>query len=213
MDLAAEIAKKLLEIKAIKLSPSEPFTWASGMKSPIYCDNRITLSHPEVRNLIKMRLSELSSWFGPFDAVSGVATAGIAHGALLADLLEKPFSYIRSKPKAHGRQNLIEGRLVKGQKVLVVEDLISTGMSSLKAVDAVRDFGCEVVGVIAIFNYGFPKAVRAFKDHNCKFKTLSDYNVLISEALNQEYISKSEAGILQIWNDDPKKWAENNAKK
>lgn len=210
MDLQAEIAKKLLEIQAIKLSPQNPFTWASGMKSPIYCDNRISLSYPEARNFIKTHLAELCLSFGDFDAISGVATAGIAHGALIADHLGMPFSYIRSKPKQHGRQNLIEGRLKKGDKVIVVEDLISTGMSSLQAVEAVRAAGCEVVGVIAIFNYGFSKATEAFEEANCKFKTLSNYSALLKEALQQNYITSAEAETLKIWNHDPKAWGEIN---
>ncbi len=210
MDLAGEIAKKLLEVNAIKLSPQNPFTWASGMKSPIYCDNRILLSYPAARTLVKESLAKLSSSFGVFDSISGVATAGIAHGALIADHLGKPFSYIRSKPKGHGRQNLIEGQLETGSKVLVVEDLISTGMSSLKAVEAVRKHGCQVVGVVAIFSYGFPKAQTAFDEAQCKFATLSNYQTLIKQALDQKYITSSEAKVLKEWNEDPEKWAAQN---
>lgn len=210
MDLASKIAKKLLEINAIKLSPQKPFTWASGMKSPIYCDNRISLSHPEVRDFIKIHLSDLSSRFGDYDAVVGVATAGIPHGALIADHQKKPFAYVRSKAKEHGRQNLIEGELKENSKVIVVEDLISTGMSSLRAVESLREAGCEVVGVIAIFDYGFPRSKLAFSKANCEFATLSNYQTLVEQALRQKYISLEEAKVLREWNQDPAKWAENN---
>ncbi len=212
MDLEAEIAKKLLEINAIKLNPKDPFTWASGMKSPIYCDNRISLSYPVIRNFIKIKLAELSISFGDFDTIAGVATAGIPHGALIADYLEKPFIYVRSKAKEHGKQNLIEGQLNPGSKVLVVEDLISTGMSSLQAVEALRAENCTVVGVVAIFNYGFPAAFEAFEKANLSFKTLSNYAALLKEALLQKYISSEEAEILKIWNQSPKDWAERNVK-
>ena len=208
MDLAAEIEKKLLEVNAIKLNAKNPFTWASGIMSPIYCDNRISLSYPETRTFIKKHLAELSKSFGQYDTIAGVATAGIAHGALIADYLEKPFIYVRSKAKAHGRENLIEGHLKPHSKVLVVEDLISTGMSSLKAVDAIKMQDCEVVGVVAIFNYAFPKAFQSFSDANCKFKTLSNYPALLKEALTQNYITEQEAELLGIWNQDPQKWAE-----
>ena len=210
MDLAAKIAKKLLDINAIKLSPQKPFTWASGMKSPIYCDNRISLSYPDVRDFIKIHMSELCAQFGDYDAIVGVATAGIPHGALIADHINKPFAYVRSKAKEHGRQNLIEGELGQNSKVLVVEDLISTGMSSLRAVDSLREAGCEVVGVIAIFDYGFPKSKIAFSDSNCKYATLSNYQTLVEQALRQEYISPEEAKELREWNQDPAKWAESN---
>ena len=210
MDLAAKIAKKLLDINAIKLSPQKPFTWASGMKSPIYCDNRISLSYPDVRDFIKIHMSELCAQFGDYDAIVGVATAGIPHGALIADHLNKPFAYVRSKAKEHGRQNLIEGELKKNSKVLVVEDLISTGMSSLRAVDSLREAGCEVVGVIAIFDYGFPKSKIAFSDSSCEYATLSNYQTLVEQALRQEYISPEEAKELREWNQDPAKWAESN---
>lgn len=210
MDLATDIAKKLLEINAIKLNPGEPFTWASGMKSPIYCDNRIALSHPDVRTFVKENLAEIADSFGDFDTVAGVATAGIAHGALIADLLQKPFIYVRSTAKGHGRKNLIEGQLEKGATVVVVEDLISTGMSSLKAVDALREVDAIVIGVVAIFDYGFPKAKEAFKMAQCPYKTLSNYNALLSEAVNSGYITQEEENILKIWNQDPEAWAKKN---
>lgn len=210
MELAAQIAKKLLEVNAIKLKPNDPFTWASGIQSPIYCDNRISLSYPEVRTFIKEQLCALSREFENFNTVAGVATAGIAHGALMADFMEKPFAYIRSKPKGHGRQNLIEGRLEKGSNVLVVEDLISTGMSSLKAVEAVRKVGCNVVGVIAIFTYEFPAAKKAFDKAACNFKTLSNYSALLTQAERQNYINQDELNILRVWNRDPAKWAQEN---
>jgi orotate phosphoribosyltransferase len=210
MDLAAQIAKKLLQVNAIKLKPNDPFTWASGMKSPIYCDNRMTLSYPNIRTFIKEQLCAVSQGFEEFDTIAGVATAGIAHGALMADHLEKPFAYIRSKAKAHGRQNLIEGRLEEGSRVLVVEDLISTGMSSLQAVEAVREAGCHVVGVIAIFSYQFPKAKAAFLEADCPFRTLSNYSALLNQAEEQNYIDSTELSVLKIWNQDPAKWAEEN---
>ncbi|GLR20044.1 orotate phosphoribosyltransferase [Portibacter lacus] len=210
MDLGAQIAKKLLQVNAIKLNPAQPFTWASGIKSPIYCDNRITLSYPDIRTFIKIKLSELSRQFDKFDTVAGVATAGIPHGALLADQLNLPFAYIRSKAKSHGRQNLIEGKIEEGARVLVVEDLISTGMSSLKAVDAVKETGAEVVGVIAIFSYDFPQAKEAFAKEGCPFKTLSSYPALLQQAVEQHYINEEQLAALEIWNQDPAKWAEKN---
>lgn len=199
MNRAAQIAQKLLQIKAIKLNPKSPFTWASGIQSPIYCDNRIVLSYPKVRNYVKQAFVETAKEFEYFDKVAGVATAGIAHGALLADVLNLPFVYIRSKAKGHGRQNLIEGELTGTEHVIVVEDLISTGGSSLKAVEAIRATGATVVGVLAIFTYGFEKAQRAFEEANCPLKTLSDYNVLINEAVKTNYIKDSDVQLLQNW--------------
>ena len=198
MDVSKKIAKHLLQIKAIKLNPNNPFTWASGIESPIYCDNRLVLSFPDVRKLVKKELAILAKQFGAFDAVSGVAT-GIAHGMLLADEVGKPFSYVRSKPKGHGRQNLVEGLVKSGQKVLVVEDLISTGGSSVNAVEALRERGVEVVGVIAIFTYGFQKAIDTFSDANCLFKTLSNYDDLIETAVDLEYVSESDTDMLKKW--------------
>lgn len=199
MNIASEVAQRLLQIKAIKLSPQKPFTWASGVLSPIYCDNRLVLSHPEIRDFVKQCLVEKSKDFGGFDAVAGVATAGIAHGMLLADALKLPFAYVRSKPKEHGRQNLIEGELPAGSKVLVIEDLISTGGSSLQAVEAVREAGLQVVGVLAIFSYHFEKAAKAFQNASCKLETLSNYDVLIREALAIKYINLNDVDLLTTW--------------
>lgn len=206
--IAAQAATKLLEIKAIKLQPNDPFTWASGLKSPIYCDNRILLSYPKIRDFIKNALVNKTKAFRNFDVIAGVATAGIAHGALLADALDLPFIYVRSKAKGHGRQNKIEGELKKGAKVLVIEDLISTGKSSLIACDALEEGGAEVVGVLAIFTYGFDISKRAFSDRELPMDTVTNYRNLIREAMSIEYITESEGKILQDWNKDPRKWAE-----
>jgi orotate phosphoribosyltransferase len=199
MNTAAEVAIKLLQINAIKLSPQSPFTWASGIQSPIYCDNRIVLSYPEARNFIKSCLAEKAPNLGPFDAIAGVATAGIAHGMLLADALGLPFGYVRSNAKKHGRQNLIEGNLEGYQRILVVEDLISTGGSSLQAVEALRAAGHEVTGVLAIFSYGLPQAVTAFRAANCNYDSLSDYDVLIQEAHRLQYVTDDQLKILTNW--------------
>lgn len=205
-NIAATIAQKLLEVKAIQLSPSKPFTWASGILSPIYCDNRISLSYPDIRSFIKNSLAEKATQFGDFDVVAGVATAGIPHGALLADVLQKPFIYVRSKPKGHGMQNLIEGEIPNGKKVLVIEDLISTGGSSVKAVNALKETGAEVVGTLAIFTYGFEKAKTVFEEANCPFDTLSNYDVLLEEAVRMNYISSEMLNTLQAWKNDPSEW-------
>lgn len=204
--MQAEVARNLLEIKAIKLSPSNPFTWASGIQSPIYCDNRVALSYPAVRTLLKQCLAEKSKEFDNFDVVAGVATAGIPHGALLADLLEKPFVYVRSSAKDHGRRNLIEGELKEGQRVLVIEDLISTGGSCLVAAEALRDAGAVVIGVLAIFQYGFAKATAAFADKQIEFKTLTNYDALISEAIQMGYVSDSDLSTLKKWRENPDGW-------
>ncbi|HKK75091.1 MAG TPA: orotate phosphoribosyltransferase [Saprospiraceae bacterium] len=206
MGVQTEIAKKLLQIKAIKLSPQKPFTWASGMQSPIYCDNRIALSFPEVRDFIIDAFVLHSKAYEEATAIAGVATAGIAHGALLADRLGLPFAYVRSKAKAHGRQNLIEGQLAKGAKVLVIEDLISTGGSSLQAVKALRDYGVEVLGTMAIFTYGFQKAADAFEQANCPLDTLTNYGVLVEQALRDQYINESELTLLKKWREAPESW-------
>ena len=209
MTIAQEVAEKLLQINAVKLSPQNPFTWASGIKSPIYCDNRITLYYPSVRDRIIDAFVEKSNQFGEFDVVAGVATAGIPHGALIADRLKKPFIYIREKAKSHGRQNQIEGMPhgdTAGLKVLVIEDLISTGGSSLKAVETVREAGMEVVGVLAIFTYGFEKADRMFKDANCPFDTLSNYDILIAQAIENQYIKSEETETLKAWRLSPETW-------
>jgi orotate phosphoribosyltransferase len=211
MDMKLEllVAKNLLQIKAIKLNPQNPFTWASGIKSPIYCDNRVTLSYPEIRNDIKQAFVTTAQSLD-FDMVAGVATAGIAHGALLADALNKPFCYVRSAPKAHGRQNQIEGHIEPASKILVIEDLISTGGSSLEVVEILRKEGHEVVAVLAIFDYGFKKAADNFWKSSCKYLSLSNYCVLINEALTSGYISQSEYEVLTKWNQDPENWFTNN---
>lgn len=207
MSAEREIAKKLLQIKAIKLSPQKPFTWASGWRSPIYCDNRTLLSFPEVRSFVIDQFVAASKGFEPFDAVAGVATAGIPHGALLADRLQSPFIYVRSKVKSHGRQNRIEGKLDKGQRVLVIEDLISTGGSSIEAVEALREAGAEVVGVLAIFTYGFDRAVQSFAEADCSFQTLSNYDILLAEAADQKYITTEEQQLLVNWRKSPETWS------
>jgi orotate phosphoribosyltransferase len=204
--LESTVARNLLEIKAVKLSPNEPFTWASGLLSPIYCDNRVALSHPSVRTYLKNCLAEKSAAFAPFEVVAGVATAGIPHGALLADVLEKPFIYVRSSAKDHGRRNQIEGELKPGQRVLVVEDLISTGGSCLVAVDALREAGAEVVGVLAIFQYGFDKADKAFAEKGVPFATLTNYDALVQEAARTGYVSESDLNTLKKWRENPDSW-------
>ena len=210
--VSAELAQKLLQIKAIKLSPSEPFTWASGIKSPIYCDNRITLSYPEIRTFVKIALSTLSEQLEDYDTVAGVATAGIAHGALIADYIKKPFIYVRSKAKGHGRENLIEGDFSRAKKVLVVEDLISTGGSSIQAVEALRAEGIEVVGVIALFSYEFEKAKKNFEAANCPYLTVSGYSTMLTQAKKTNYITDEEYATLQDWSKDPSGWFDTHFK-
>ncbi|MEM6723811.1 MAG: orotate phosphoribosyltransferase [Bacteroidota bacterium] len=199
MDIAAEVAQKLLQIKAIKLSPQNPFTWASGIQSPIYCDNRKTLSYPSIRRFLAECFAEKSKAFGNINCIAGVATAGIAHGLLLAEELGLPFIYVRSKAKGHGMQNLIEGDIRGNERVLVVEDLISTGGSCLKAVEALEDYGCHVAGVLAIFTYGFTKAEKAFEEAECAFDTLSNYDALIQRAVEIEYIQEDQVEFLKNW--------------
>ena len=201
------IAEKLLQIKAIKLQPSNPFTWASGWKSPIYCDNRKTLSYPAIRNIIKTELARIILENYPeTTAIAGVATGAIATGALVADLLNLPFVYIRSEPKDHGLENLIEGELKTDSKVVIIEDLVSTGGSSLKAVQAVRNFGCEVVGMVAIFTHGFPIAEKKFKEAKVPLITLSNYNAVIEQAVRTSYITEDDIEILREWRRAPDKW-------
>ncbi len=205
--LERQVAEKLLKIKAIKLQPANPFTWASGWKSPIYCDNRKTLSYPHVRSYIKVELARLIlEKFEGVDAIAGVATGAIAQGALVADLLGLPFVYVRSTPKDHGLENLIEGELKPGSKVVVIEDLISTGGSSLKAVEAIRNDGSDVIGMIAIFTYGFPVAEKKFKEAKVNLITLSNYDIVLEEALKIDYIDESEIKTLQTWRKDPANW-------
>jgi len=207
--VSSDIAKDLLQIKAIKLSPKSPFTWASGIKSPIYCDNRLLLSYPSIRNKVTDAFVGLSRQFAPFNCIAGVATAGIAHGALLAQTTKQPFIYVRSKAKGHGRQNLIEGELRPQAKVLVVEDLISTGGSAIQAVEALRAEGADVVGVIAIFSYGFDQASEAFEAANCKFATLSNYEALVEEAHQSKYIQDEDKATLNAWRRNPMNWSTN----
>lgn len=200
-------ATKLLEVKAIKLQPNNPFTWASGWKSPFYCDNRKTLSFPALRNYVKQELvHNILEHFPEAEAVAGVATGAIAQGALVADALHLPFIYVRSKPKDHGMENLIEGELPKGTKVVVVEDLISTGGSSLKAVEAIRKYGCEVVGMVASYTYGFQTAKDAFEAADVKLVTLTDYEHVVAQALETGYISEADVNLLHEWRKDPANW-------
>lgn len=200
-------AEKLLSIRAIKLQPSNPFTWASGWKSPIYCDNRKLISYPRIRTFIKTELSRLIlENFQEADAIAGVATGAIAPGALVADALGLPFVYIRATPKDHGLENLIEGELKPGSKVVVVEDLISTGSSSLKAVEAIRRDSSEVIGMVANFTYGFPVATENFKKADVKLITLTNYDAVLKEALRIEYIAESDLATLQEWRKSPADW-------
>lgn len=201
------IASQLLKISAVKLQPEAPFTWASGWKSPFYCDNRKALSYPDVRTLVCESLCELiKEKFGEFDVVAGVATGAIAQGALVADRLGKPFVYVRSSAKDHGLANLIEGYLEQGSKVMVVEDLISTGGSSLKAVEALRNAGSEVVGMVASFTYGFPVATEAFENANVQLETLTDYQSMLNAALQSGYIKEESLDTLNEWRKNPSEW-------
>lgn len=200
-------AAKLLNVKAIKLQPEAPFTWASGWKSPFYCDNRKTLSYPALRNFVKLELSRtVAEQFPEAEAVAGVATGAIAQGALVAEELGLPFAYVRSKPKDHGLTNLIEGELQPGAKVIVVEDLISTGGSSLKAVEALRQHGCEVIGMVASYTYGFPVAEKAFAEAGVRLVTLTNYEAVVETALATGYIKQEHVPMLAEWRRDPANW-------
>ena len=222
-------AEKLLKVKAVKIQPANPFTWASGWKSPIYCDNRKTLSYPALRNFVKLELCRvILEKFGQVDAIAGVATGAIAQGALVAEELNLPFVYVRSSPKDHGLENLIEGELRPvyvrsspkdhglenliegelrpGMKVVVVEDLISTGGSSLKAVEAIRRDGCEVIGMVASFTYGFDVSVKAFLNAKVELVTLTNYNAVLDAALKTNYIDEEDIPVLQAWREDPAHW-------
>ncbi|TXD54415.1 MULTISPECIES: orotate phosphoribosyltransferase [unclassified Polaribacter] len=206
-DTAKKTAEHLLQIKAIKLKPHEPFQWASGWKSPIYCDNRITLSYPSVRIFLKEEMAKIAELeYGKPDVIAGVATGAIAIGILVAQELGVPFVYVRPEPKQHGRKNQIEGHLESGQNVVVIEDLISTGNSSLNAVAALKEAGAVVKGVVAIFSYGFDEATQNFKNHNVNLKTLSNYENLLEQALDSNYISEKELVILQEWRANPSQW-------
>jgi orotate phosphoribosyltransferase len=208
-EIEQQVAEFLLQIKAIKLQPNNPFTWASGWKSPIYCDNRITLSHPTIRTYIRQQLTLLiQETFGPVGGIAGVATAGIPQGVLVAQDLGLPFIYVRSKPKDHGTGSLIEGDDLTGKRVVVIEDLISTGKSSLQAVDALRAAGYDVAGLAAIFTYGFNVATENFKKANCPFVTLSNYNALISYANANQYIAAADVEILRKWRENPSIWGQ-----
>jgi orotate phosphoribosyltransferase len=205
--IAKRIAEYLLQIKAIKLQPSNPFTWSSGWKSPIYCDNRKTLSFPEVRSFIRDSFASLILEKYPrVQLIAGVATGAISHGALVADKLGLPFIYVRAEAKEHGLGNLIEGYYTPGQKVVVIEDLISTGGSSLNAVKALRDSGCEVLGLVAIFSYQFQKATDNFAAEKCSLDTLCNYSALVDSALTNGYISQSEVQTLNKWRTNPSVW-------
>ncbi len=206
-DITKRIAELLLEAQAIKLSPEKPFQWSSGWFSPIYCDNRVALSYPDTRTFIKKALAELiRAKYPDAHAIVGVATGGIAQGALVADLLELPFAYVRPEPKKHGMGNQIEGRLEKGQSVVIVEDLISTGGSSLKVVDALREAGIEVAGMVAIFTYGFELAANNFAAKNVQLDTISNYNALIEVALEHNYINSGQQESLAAWRLAPEQW-------
>ncbi|MCH7400886.1 orotate phosphoribosyltransferase [Belliella kenyensis] len=205
--VAAEIALKLLKIEAIRLQPENPFTWASGWKSPIYCDNRLSLSYPEVRTLIKDNLIKaIQTEFSEVEAIAGVATAGIPQGAILADALGLPFVYVRSKAKGHGMENMIEGKVTPGQKVVVVEDLVSTGGSSLKAARDLKDAGFEVLGMVAIFTYGFDVASHNFQEAGIDLVCLSNYSSLLPQALAKDYIDDETLASLVEWRKDPSTW-------
>ncbi|WP_424964418.1 orotate phosphoribosyltransferase [Ekhidna sp.] len=205
--LAAEVAADLLKIGAIKLSPEKPFTWASGWKSPIYCDNRLSLSYPDVRSKIKTALSlAISNSFDGIDVIAGVATAGIPQGALVAEELGLPFIYVRSKSKGHGLQNMIEGKIEEGQKVLLVEDLVSTGGSSLAAAEALREAGAEVVGMVAIFTYGFQVSEDNFKEKGVDLVVLSDYHHLLDHAQDERMFENEVLKTLKEWREGPGNW-------
>ncbi|MFD0992304.1 orotate phosphoribosyltransferase [Tenacibaculum geojense] len=206
-DTAKKTAELLLQIKAIKLNPNSPFTWASGWKSPIYCDNRITLSYPPVRNFLKEEIAKLvEDKHGKPDVIAGVATGAIAIGVLVAQQLGVPFVYVRPEPKKHGRKNQIEGHLESGQNVVVIEDLISTGKSSLNAVTALKEANATVKGMIAIFSYGFDQATENFKNSNVELTTLSNYEILLEQALDSNYINNEELATLESWRANPSQW-------
>jgi len=208
-DRALKVADFLLQISAVKLSPDNPFTWASGMRSPIYCDNRKTLSYPEIRNGVRDAfVEEIRENYKDVEVIAGVATGGIAIGALVAEALNLPFIYVRSEAKKHGLGNQVEGVFQEGQKIVVIEDLISTGKSSLTAVDALREAKADVIGMVAIFTYGFQKATDAFDAANCKLNTLSDYDHLLTKALSSSYIDAHQHDALKNWKLNPEKWSE-----
>ena len=207
MNRESAVAEKLLQINAVKLNLQNPFTWASGWKSPIYCDNRKILSYPHVRDFIKSEMTNMVfTEFPEAEVIAGVATAGIPHGALVADLLTLPFVYVRSKPKEHGMGNQMEGVLEQGKKVLVIEDLISTGMSSMQAVEAIQQAGAEVIGICSVFNYGFDIAKNLFENKGIKMISLSNYNALISLSLEKNTITNEDEILLKQWRENPSEW-------
>ncbi|MBC2122498.1 orotate phosphoribosyltransferase [Listeria marthii] len=207
MSIEKQVAEQLLEIKAVFLKPNDPFTWASGIKSPIYCDNRLTLGFPKVRQFIAQSLAEkIKQTFGEVDVVAGTATAGIPHAAWVSDFLDLPMVYVRSKAKEHGKGNQIEGPIAKGQKVVVIEDLISTGGSSLKAVEALEEAGAEVVGIAAIFTYGLDKGKKLLDEADTKLVTLTNYDELIEVALSENYVTAEDMATLKEWKKSPENW-------
>lgn len=208
-DMAAQTAEFLLKVKAVKLNNEHPFTWASGRKSPIYCDNRVTLSYPEIRTFIRQRFSEIvTDQWGDVDVIAGVATGGIAQGALVAQELGKPFVYVRSEQKSHGLTNQIEGEVHSGQSVVVIEDLVSTGKSSLIAVRALREKGCIVKGMAAIFTYGLQVAADNFAAEDVELVTLTDYDTLVQVAQQHEYVRPEDFDSLAAWRQNPERWSE-----
>lgn len=212
-DAEYKVAEFLLQIKAVKLQPENPFTWASGLKSPIYCDNRKTLSYPTIRTYIRQQfVSSINEHFAKPDVIAGVATGGIAIGALVAQEMGLPFVYVRSEAKKHGLTNMIEGEISSGQNVVVIEDLISTGGSSLKAVEALREKGCKVKGMVAIFTYGFDEAVQNFKKAKCELVTLTNYHTLINAAVERNFIDEKSVMSLKEWRSNPAKWGESLVK-
>jgi orotate phosphoribosyltransferase len=209
MEKVTNIAEFLLKIKAVRLQPDAPFTWASGWKSPVYCDNRLTLSYPELRTMVCEALVELIRMrFPKADGVAGVATAGIPQGVLVADRMQLPFLYVRSAPKSHGLTNQVEGRIEAGRRYVVVEDLISTGGSSIKAVEALRAAGGTVEGVVSVFNYGFPHADNAFESANCAFSELLTLDTLLRKAAEIDYIQPAEMEVIRDWRKNPEAWSQ-----
>tara|TARA_B100001248_G_scaffold79020_1_gene57109 strand:- start:6690 stop:7325 length:636 start_codon:yes stop_codon:yes gene_type:complete len=207
LDIAKKIAESLLQINAIILQPHKPFKWASGWNSPIYCDNRKTLSYPEIRTHIKQGLSAIiKTHYSGTNIIAGVATAGIPHGALVAEETGKPFIYIRSKAKEHGKQNQIEGVYEEGNSVVLIEDLISSGKSSLEAAETLKRKGMIVKSIVSIFNYGFDEAKENFKSKNTEFISLCDYKILLQKAIEQKFINENDLDILESWRSDPKNW-------
>lgn len=209
-DIALKIAEYLLQIKAIKLQPQNPFTWASGWKSPIYCDNRIALSYPKIRTYVRQQLvKSIEEKYGRPDAIVAVATGAIAQGALVAEAMGLPFVYVRPTPKEHGMGNQIEGELKGGQSVIIIEDLISTGKSSLQVVEVLRKMDCEVKGMIAIFTYGFKTASDSFKKAKCPLVTLCNYDALLQQAVETNYVTEKDMLTLKAWREDPENWGKN----